>query len=212
MHYVLHVIHPADVDVSEYIEEKMNPFYEELEVPEYKDYYSEKEIASAQKWYAEKGFNDGDDPNDIIPFSWNSSTTYVDEKGAYRLSTWNPQGYWDWWVIGGRWDNYWETSEARKFFEGVVSTTGSVNTVSIGYALSLRNHGKYDWMDSGPYSYLTLDGEFIKRETYNKDGVGYEEGDPNSVFPPNPEYDYWGYLEEVEKQLDIAVTVVDYHC
>ena len=206
MHYVLHVIHPADVDVYDYIEEKMNPFYEELEVPEYKDYYSEKEIASAQKWYAEKGFNDGDDPNDIIPFSWNSSTTYVDEKGAYRLSTWNPQGYWDWWVIGGRWDNYWEIAEEN------APSKGNVNTVSVGYAILMKLSGKYEWMQNGPYAYMTLEGKFIKRQNYNKDGVGYEEGDPNSVFPPNPEYDYWGYLEEVEKQIDIAVTVVDYHC
>lgn len=206
MHYVLHVIHPADVNVYEYVEEKMAPFYEELEVPEYKVYYSEKEIKSAQKWYAEKGFNDGDDPNDIVPFSWDNSTTYVDEKGAYKLSTWNPQGHWDWWVIGGRWDNYWELG-----MDDAIST-GSVNTVSVGYALSLRNKGKYSWMKHGPYAYLTLEGKFIKRQNYNPDGVGYEEDDPNSVFPPNPEYDYWGYMEEVEKQIDIAVTVVDYHC
>lgn len=206
MHYVLHVIHPADVDVNDYITEKMSPFYEELEVPEYKDYYSEKEIASAQKWYADKGFNDGDDPNDVIPFSWSSTQCYSDEIGTYKLTTWNPQGYWDWWVIGGRWDNYWETPSED------MPVKGTVNTVSVGYALSLRGDGKYDWMDTGPYSYMTLDGKFIKKETYNKDGVGYEDGDPNSVFPPNPEFDYWNYLLSVEPIENLAVTVVDYHC
>lgn len=206
MHYVLHVIHPADVDVNDYITEKMSPFYEELEVPEYKDYYSEKEIASAQKWYSDKGYHDGDDPNDVIPFSWSNTQCYTDEKGSYKLSTWNPQGYWDWWVIGGRWNNYWETTAEDMPVKDIV------NTVSVGYALSLKGDGKYDWMDTGPYSYMTLDGKFIKKETYNKDGVGYEDGDPNSVFPPNPEFDYWNYLLSVESIENLAVTVVDYHC
>src|ERR1700741_640239 len=178
MHYVMHVIHPADVDAYNYIEEKMAPFYEELEVPEYKSYYSEKEIASAQKWYAEKGYDEGDDSNELIPFSWDGCTTYTDEKGVYKLTTWNPQGEWDWWVIGGRWDNYWGT-EDEKF-----PATDNVNTVSVGYALSKRPSGKYEWMKSGPYAYMTLSGKFIKRQNYNKDGVGYEEGDPNSIFPP----------------------------
>lgn len=206
MHYVLHVIHPANVDVDEYVTEKMAPFYEELEVPEYKVYYSEKEIASAQKWYSEKGFHDGDDPMDVVPFSWDNSTTYVDEKGAYKLSTWNPQGYWDWWVIGGRWNDYWGTADEKAV------ATENINTVAAWYALSKRPDGKYDWMKSGPYAYLTLDGKFIKRQNYNPDGEGYEDDDPKSVFPPNPEYDYWSYMEEVEKMIDIAVTVVDYHC
>lgn len=206
MHYVLHVIHPADVDVETYVEEKMAPFYEELEVPEYKDYYSEKEIARAQKWYQEKGYHDGDDPNDLVPFSWDNSTTYMDEKGAYKLSTWNPQGHWDWWVIGGRWDNYWETGMDS------MPSNGNVNTVSVGYALALRDKGKYEWMSEGPYAYLTLDGKFIMKKNYNPDGEGYEDNDPNSVFPPNPEFDYWGYMEKVGKLIDIAVTVVDYHC
>lgn len=206
MHYVLHVIHPADVDVMAYLEEKMAPYYEELEVPEYKDYYSEKEIASANSWYAEKGYDVDDDPNDVIPFSWSNTQCFTDEHGTYKLSTWNPQGYWDWWVVGGRWDNYWETSEEN------MPVKGSANTVSVGYALSLKGNGKYDWMDTGPYSYMTLDGRFIKKETYNKDGVGYEDGDPNSVFPPNPEFDYWNYLRDVEPIANVAITVVDYHC
>lgn len=151
MHYSLHVIHPADVDVQKYIEEKMAP---------------------------------------------------------YKLSTWNKQGEWDWWVIGGRWNNYWEIKDALFSDE----FPRNVNTVHVGYALALRSDSKFDWMENGPYAYMTLDGELIKRQNYNPDGEGYEENDPNSVFPLNPEYDYWGYLEEVEKQGDIAVTVVDYHC
>lgn len=206
MHYVLHVIHPADVDVEEYITEKMAPFNEQLEVPEYKDYYTAKQIASAKEWYAEKGYAPGDDPNDIIPFSWNNTPCYTDENGVYKLSTWNPQGYWDWWTIGGRWDNYWEISNE------VMPAKGDTNTVSVGYALSQKYQGKYYWMDSGPYAYMTLEGTFVKRENYNPDGVGYEDNDPNSIFPPNPDYDYWGYMEEAAKLIDIAVTVVDYHC
>lgn len=206
MHYSLHVIHPAGVDVEEYVTEKMAPFYEELEVPEYKIYYSDKELEKIKTWYDKKGLEDGDDPNDAVPYSWNGSHTYTDDKGYYRLSTWNPQGHWDWYVIGGRWDNYWEmgTDTALAF--------GKVNTVSVAYAISRKLSGKYDWMESGPYAYMTLDGKFIKRQNYNPDGVGYDDNDPESVFPPNSEYDYWKYLEEVEKQIDIAVTVVDYHC
>ena len=206
MHYVLHVIHPAGVDVAEYIAEKMAPFYEYLEVPEYKNYYSEKEIASANAWYAKEGYHEGDDPNDVIPFSWSNSQCYTDAEGCYKLSTQNPQGYWDWWVIGGRWDNYWEIDNE------ISPVKDSTNTVSVGYALSMRDQGKYGWMANGPYAYMTLDGRFIKRQNYNKDGVGYEDDDPNSVFPPNPDYDYWEYMEQMEKLIDIAVTSVDYHC
>lgn len=197
MHFVLHIIHPADVDdVYDYIAEKMHPFSEEFEVPEYKDYYSEKEIASAQKWYSEKGYHDGDDPSDTVPFSWDNSTTYVDEKGAYKLSTRNPQGYWDWWVIGGRWDNYWNLEDEN------APSTDRVNNVSVGYAILMKFSGKYDWMQNGPYAYMTLEGKFIEKQSYNKDGDSY----------PNPEYDYWDYLLSVEAIENIAITVVDYHC
>ena len=206
MHYVLHVIHPADVDVTDYITEKMAPYYEELEVPEYKEYYSDKELAKIKEWYTKEAFHEGDDPNDIVPFSWNHSQCYVDDQGVYRLSTFNPQGHWDWWTIGGRWDNYWE-------IEGESAPVkDTVNTVSVGYALSLKDQGKYEWMANGPYAYMTLDGDFVARQNYNKDGEGYENDDPNSVFPPNPDYDYWGYLTSVEPIENVAITIVDYHC
>lgn len=49
--------------------------------------------------------------------SWSDEQVYAYETRHYAAenigpggevySTWNPEGKWDWWVIGGRWSGYW---------------------------------------------------------------------------------------------------------
>ncbi len=35
---------------------------------------------------------------------WRGQPGGVDNRGLYSVSTFNPQGHWDWYEIGGRWD------------------------------------------------------------------------------------------------------------
>jgi hypothetical protein len=216
MHYILHVIHPkvSDENLDELLSELMAPFYEELEVEPYRDYVSLTEFDKVVKYYSEKG----EDLSNILELlnDWRGGnhqhdgelTTTLDlaetDTGYYKWSTWNPRGEWDWWVTGGRWSGYFGEDEATGY-------PGN-DTVTVLEALEYMGDPQYDWMAEGPYVYLTLEGEWVGKTTYNPNGKGYDENDPNSCFPNNPDYMYREYLTHVSSIPDMMVTAVDFHC
>lgn len=104
MHMTLIVVGDGDLN------EMMNPFWQELEVPEYcvgevslnekqqmLDWYNSKletskQYTSFEKCYAEHGKD------------WNFGAYRKDTDGIWReYSTSNPKMMWDWWEVGGRW-------------------------------------------------------------------------------------------------------------
>lgn len=136
MHYIVHVIHPADADLDQIME----------------------------------------------PFNYENS-----HQGSLQ---------WDWWVVGGRWDNY---------FGPILG-----NSVTVPLAL-IDLTGRDGELGNGPYAYITADGQAVCMELYNPGGSGYDRDDPNSVHPANPAYAYRAYLESVQDRADLRVTAIDIH-
>lgn len=85
MHFVTFVVVPRDTtreNAEEAVEIMMAPYDENLDVEPYRDDVEPKEI----EYY-----------DDV----------QIDENGqAYRMATYNPNGVWDWWQVGGRWTGY----------------------------------------------------------------------------------------------------------
>lgn len=97
-HYLLMVVHPADVPV----EHLMAPYDENLEVAPYiamtADEVQQK-IAKAREYYARKNTDLAGKTDARIMKDWSG---YDLDADGNALSTCNPQGHWDWCVVGGR--------------------------------------------------------------------------------------------------------------
>jgi hypothetical protein len=88
-------------DIEEAVEQLITPYSRWLEVPEYRKYLNDLEINQV-RWSHNIA---RDDLEQIVQkLKEKDDNVGIDEKGVYRLTTRNPQGIWDSWRIGGRWD------------------------------------------------------------------------------------------------------------
>ena len=89
------------------LEEMMEPFYQDLEVPEYcEGIVTDAEKKRMMDYYKKKGkkFTDFDDCYAKFGEDWNFNRYRKDDDGVWReCSTSNPQMQWDWYEVGGRW-------------------------------------------------------------------------------------------------------------
>jgi hypothetical protein len=76
---------------------------------------------------------------------WRGCEGGVDPHGLYAVSTYNPDGKWDWYEIGGRWDRY------------VARSRGNVIS---SRALRRSRHLR----KCLPYYLVTPDGRWLERE------------------------------------------------
>lgn len=124
-HFTVLVIH----EEHETLEYLLAPFDENVSVPRYKERASEENVQQAIKFFTENPTNLA---NDNLPLSILDDLTiagksvaatatllgsYVrsdsrmaghDKDGYFTWSTYNPQSKWDWYVVGGRWSNYFD--------------------------------------------------------------------------------------------------------
>lgn len=87
------------------------PYDENKEVSPYISTPRAEFIADKRKWYAK---TEDDEENDKPDYSTMSDEEFLqamrdigyelDENGN-EISTYNPQSQWDWWSVGGRWNN-----------------------------------------------------------------------------------------------------------
>jgi hypothetical protein len=100
--------HPSK-ELEEYLEQALEPFNEELRVPAYVDNEDwEGELESALKWNRDP---QNKSPKDEATTSklqmlndWSGDWRDDGNGGYVKYTTYNPQSKWDWWVIGGRWE------------------------------------------------------------------------------------------------------------
>lgn len=111
MHYT-HIValpgHVASDKLSDALEEAMSKFDENLEVPLHRDTsaYAEPfadelakaKISNRDNWTA--GLTDAE-----IVEQWNGASNH--DIDGWPMTASNPNGHWDWWVIGGRWGGAW---------------------------------------------------------------------------------------------------------
>jgi hypothetical protein len=102
--------HPSK-ELEEYLEQALQPFDENIPepVPYVNDSDWEGTLARAKKWGADPQNTDPDTPMaDEGPeawLRWYDSEWKPDGNGGFvSYSTYNRLSKWDWWVIGGRWE------------------------------------------------------------------------------------------------------------
>jgi hypothetical protein len=102
MHFCTYVIIGPEGAAASKVAEALAPFDDSLEVEPYKDYLAESEIKGMAKFC-------GVDKTDVATLigkmpAWRSASGGQDEVGLFCWLTANPNGRWDWYKIGGRWN------------------------------------------------------------------------------------------------------------
>jgi len=154
MHYCTFVIIGAKGDPDALVAGALAPFDEMLAVPPYREYLQPFDI----EWMASHYKLDQNDLKALAERmkDWTDRPGGVDERGLYFTTTAHPEGRWDWFEIGGRWNGFLKGASRN-----VISTS------------ALRKSPKLK--DLLPYYVLTLDGTWLEHERYVPD--------PHSVGP-----------------------------
>jgi hypothetical protein len=102
MHYLTFVIIGTNTNIEAQVAEALDPFWEELEVEPYRHYLDQDEIAHMASR------SETEDPHELADRmeQWYGRPGGVDTRGVYYTTTMNPDGYWDWYEVGGRWDRH----------------------------------------------------------------------------------------------------------
>jgi hypothetical protein len=142
MHFCNFIIIGDRTDPESAVADALSPFDENWEVPPYRDYLDPSDIHDMAAHY---GIPEGDLPKLAAKMrDWRGGQGGVDAKGLYALSTYNPEGRWDWYEIGGRWDGY------------IPGSRGNV----VGVASLLRGQRLGKCL---PYQITTPEGRWIER-------------------------------------------------
>lgn len=104
MHFCTFVIIRGDNDPDSAVARALKPFDEALEVEPYRDHLTTSEIRHMAARY-------GLQPTDLPALArtmqdWRRREGSVDDRGLYAVTTCNPDGRWDWYEIGGRWERH----------------------------------------------------------------------------------------------------------
>ena len=104
MHYCVFILIPSDNDIDGGVAEALAPFDEANDVAPYRVHLDHHRVRMMAEHY-------GIDPANLHELvkrmpEWTNCKGGVDRAGLYYLSTCNPDGYWDWYEIGGRWHGY----------------------------------------------------------------------------------------------------------
>jgi len=149
MHYWTFVIIGPKGDPEQLVADRLEPFNEQRKVAPYREYLAKFEIARMAEHYKLKR-------NDLRALAermedWRGWPGGVDGKRLFYTTTLNPDGRWDWYEIGGRWNG--RIKEAKR---NVISTR----------ALRKSPHLK----DSLPYYVVTPDGTWLEHQSFFGDG------------------------------------------
>jgi hypothetical protein len=142
MHYCVYVFIPNEGDLEELVASALRPYDEDLQVPPYKSYLDAGEIKAMAKHYGMKATNLG--ALALRMDDWKRCPGGVEGNRLFAVKTWNPDGKWDWYEIGGRW---------RSRLRGNVAGTQSLL-------------GKANLQELLPFGLVTPDGRWHERETF----------------------------------------------
>ena len=141
MHYCVYVFIPKTGDHEELVARALEPYDEDRQVRPYKSYLDAGEIGAMAKHYGLK-------PADLGALArrmddWKRCPGGVDGKRLFAVKTWNPDGKWDWYEIGGRW---------RGRLRGNVASAQALL-------------GRPNLQELLPFAVVTPDGRWHERET-----------------------------------------------
>jgi hypothetical protein len=142
MHYLTYVFIPNNTDIEKSVAKALRPFGDALKVKPWKCYLNFDEIARMAKHYGVRKTNVSNLAGRMK--DWNGGAGGVDENGLFCIHTFNPNAKWDWYVIGGRFDN-----------------------IICGNMLGARTLVKHPKLaDILPYDFVTPDGKWHAVETF----------------------------------------------
>lgn len=189
MHYFVAVIVPGDTeDIKGKVKEMMEPFNENKKVDPYKAYLSERDIARMSEHYETTNLQELAGYMD----DWDGDEGGVDEKGLYRVRTYNPQGKWDYYEIGGRWDG--DTRNLNNRPQTLDEAFNREYTLEDNMLpLKILDH------DLRPYAVLTPDGIWHSKQTWPEfDRMWEEERGPWNEEQDRPALTAW--IEEEDQR------------
>jgi hypothetical protein len=101
VHYLTYVIVGKNTNIKQAVAKALAPFDEARTVKPWKRCLAPDEIAAMAKCFGLR-------PDDLDALAakmpdWNGGTGRVDGKRLFALLTYNRDGKWDWFQIGGRW-------------------------------------------------------------------------------------------------------------
>ncbi len=146
MHYCVYVFIPKKGDIENLVARALEPYSEDLCVPAFKSYLDAGETKAMAKRYGVKPAD-----LDVVALhmkDWKGCAGGVEGKRLFAMTTWNPDGKWDWYEIGGRW---------RGRLRG-----------NVAGAKTLLNNPRL--RELLPFSLLTPDGCWHERETFTAKG------------------------------------------
>ena len=94
-HFVVAVFH----EENQSVDELLSPYDEKIKYAPYLKFSKQEAINYVRKNYREM-LDKSDEECWILIAGW-----YISDKQGNLYSNSNPNAKWDWWVIGGRWNN-----------------------------------------------------------------------------------------------------------
>ncbi|OIO55437.1 hypothetical protein AUJ46_01290 [Candidatus Peregrinibacteria bacterium CG1_02_54_53] len=185
MHYETFVIIGQNDDPEAAVARALEPFDENLDVEPYRDYFDASDIQRMATHY-------GLPPTDLAGLArkmrdWRGGEVGVDARGLYAVSTYNPDGMFDWYEIGGRWNGY---------------IRGSKRNAITARALHRSRH----LPQCLPYYLVTPDGRWLESESRLR------WGSPETAADRRADRRWHAQVRRVLKQYsDCKVICVDIH-
>ncbi|MBI1313265.1 hypothetical protein GC176_18390 [bacterium] len=164
MHSCVYVIIGKTGDIETQIAKAMGPFDENLKVIPYKLYLSASTLMAMARHY-KIAESDHAALIERMP-DWLGDSGGRDRLGLYALCSHNPNGRWDWYEIGGR-------------FNGVISSKRSPRPfakhcdLALNTAPASRLLNDRDFASKTPFAIVTSHGEWIERSRVESNASGW---------------------------------------
>lgn len=148
MHYCVFVLTDPRCDPEDAVEAALTPFNEQNDVEPYRVYLSHDEVVRMAARF-------GLVPADLHALAlkmpeWTGCRGGVDREGLYYLSSCNPDGRWDWYEIGGRWDGYIPRSRNNTIIAGTLARSASLSRCLPCFLLTPEG----DWLEHERFYFL----------------------------------------------------------
>jgi hypothetical protein len=134
MHFCVFVLVPSVEDIEAAVDVALSPFDEALEVEPYRVHFDHGDVIALAKHFHI-------DPANLHRLAkkmpeWTNREGGVDRDGLFEINTWNPEGQWDWFEIGGRWDQYIPHSKNNTINAGTLARSNYLSQCLPNYLLT----------------------------------------------------------------------------
>lgn len=157
MHSCVYVIIGKNGNINSLVAKAMRPFDEEVKVSLYKLHLSANNVAAMARHY-ELPDTDHAALLKRMP-DWMGCTGGKDRLGLYALSSHNPDGKWDWYEIGGRYNGRIRGNQRPRPFQ----RTSDVETNTIVASELLCSN---DFSERLPFAVVTPHSEWIEQSSF----------------------------------------------